>query len=288
MSRDEYQVVQEYTGGGDLVDYDFDFLIGQASDLEVVIYDADGLETERVRGDDVSGIVDSIDFDSEAGGGTVTLVDELGLDYTLQLILAPDEPTQPNQFRDKGDFTLRALESALDWLGGIAQRVSYLAQRSIRLHDADDVDDFDMKLPQDLASYAGYFLGLNAEGDGWEMYSADDIAGEVTIGGPETISNGMAATDIEDMTADGDELSSAHFVCEVLRGTTIGLKVDLFLVRINSVWYLHEGLSIGTGDHGLTFSIANSAATIAQVQMADADASGAGTLKFKKVGFNAA
>lgn len=282
--RSEYQVLNEYLGDNTDSIYEFDFKIEALAQLLIVMIDDDGDEIHRVRGDDTT-IVDSVDYDAVDGAGTVTLIDPLPTDYRLLLLLANDEPTQPYEFKNKGDFTLNSLERALDYLGGEIQRAMYLALRSLKVNDADDIADFDPTLPKDITvETSSYLIGLNADRDGIALYSPDDVAGEVT-NGDYPITDSMSATNVTDMIADGALISSAKFTCEVLRGTTIGLLVDIMVIRINSVWYIHEGQSLGTGDHGLTFTLENSAATIAQVQIA-ADATGNGTLKFKKVGFD--
>ena len=284
MSR-EYDYKEEYLGTGDLAVYTFDFKIEALAQLLLVILDDAGDEVSRVRGDDTT-IIDSVDYDAVQGGGTVTLIDDLETDYTLHMFLANDEPTQPYEFKNKGDLTLSRLEAALDFLGGAVQRLAFLAKRSIKLYDLDDVEEFDCSLPAGIIDATGVYIGVNADRDGLALYTADDIAGEVTNGGPFDITNGMSATDVTDMTADEEDVSSVKYMCEVIRDPGIHLLVDIVLVNLDGVWTLHEGMSLGSGDHGLTFTVTETDG-VAQVQVAS-DGTGTGTLKFKRIGFDAA
>lgn len=176
MSRQTFNVKDVAIGTGDNDEYTFDFKIEDETHLLIIVQDDDGVETERVRGDDTT-FLDSVDFDPVAGGGTVTLVDDLPTDYTMTMLLANDEPTQPSEFRGKASFTLSEFEAALDYLGGQIQRAFYLVLRSVRLNDLDDVDDFDPTLPVGAADNPGATIAVNDDGDGL-AYGAtlDEIA----------------------------------------------------------------------------------------------------------------
>ncbi len=180
MSRPDYDIVETYTGTGLLTDYTFDFKIEAEEHLLVVVLDTNGDEIERVRGDDtvyLSGVV----FDEINGGGTVTLTDELESGYTIYLILANDEPTQSYEFSDKGSFTLKTFEMALDFIMGAVQRATWLAQRSLRLHDTFDnsPEVFDMQLPVDLSDCADKLVLMNSTGTGFAPVSDWPDAGNI-------------------------------------------------------------------------------------------------------------
>src|SRR5690606_25503513 len=122
--------------------------------------------TQRVRGDD-SVYLDSVEFDSVEGGGTVTLAANLASGRLLKLILAPDEPTQPSRFRGLSSFTLKLIEMALDRLGGAIQRLAYIGARSLKIHDLDDVSAFTTMLPPGIAENGDRVVVVNPAGTGF-------------------------------------------------------------------------------------------------------------------------
>ncbi len=166
MARSLYSVKEEYVGNGLLSAYTFDFKIESLNHLTVIEVDDSGVETERVLGGDTT-YLSSVDFDPVAGGGTVNLAAVLTDGYRLILLLANDEPTQPSEFKDKFDFTLKRVEAALDFIVGGLQRVSYLARRSMKLSDLDDPEDFDPTLPPGMEGAASLIPTTNTDGDGW-------------------------------------------------------------------------------------------------------------------------
>ena len=141
MSRDEFDVREEYIGAGNLDTYSFDFKIEELSQLLVVEYNGTGVKTQRVRGDDTT-YLSSVTFNDD-GGGTVVLAANLTTDHKLVLLLANDEPTQPYTFRNRADFTLSRISAAFDWIAGAVQRAAYLGQRSLKLNDYDAIASVD-------------------------------------------------------------------------------------------------------------------------------------------------
>ncbi len=169
MSRDTYDVKEEYTGDGSLAVYTFDFKIEAKAQLLVIELDDSGEETERVDGNDttyLSGVV----FDAVNGGGTVTLAANLANNYELILLLANDDPTQPYQFGNKNSFSLKRFEAALDFAVGAIQRLAYRGKQALRIHDADDEETFDAQFPPGVAETDnnGRYLKINDDGDGFE------------------------------------------------------------------------------------------------------------------------
>lgn len=158
-----YDPIERYTGNGMLDEYTFDFLIIQASEILILVLDDDDEEIERFRGDELNAFLDSLEFDETNGGGTVTLTDNLPTGYTLTLLLAPDEPKQTSNFTTAGTFNLPYLQAAFNKLGSLIQRVSWLAQRSIRLNDSYN-DVFDPQLP--LVLEADRTIVVNPTGTG--------------------------------------------------------------------------------------------------------------------------
>lgn len=157
----EYDPIERYVGNDSLDEYDFNFLITEASQLLVVVLDDSDDEVERFRGDESDPFMQSLVFDETEGGGTITLTDELPTGYTLCLILAGDEPVQTSNFTAVGTFSVAYLQAALNKLGAFIQRASWLAQRSIRLHDAYN-SVFDPQLP--LVLEADRTLCISSDG----------------------------------------------------------------------------------------------------------------------------
>lgn len=165
MARSAYVVREDYLGADNLAEYTFDFKIENLSQLLVIEINNLGVETKRVRGTDTT-YLSSVTFDPIKGGGKVTLAANLVLNYRLILLLANDEPTQTYGFKDKFDFTLARLEGALDLLMGPIQRLAYLAKRSVKIHDQDDVAAFDPTLPPKLSENPRATLIINPTGTG--------------------------------------------------------------------------------------------------------------------------
>lgn len=163
-----FDVKEQALGQGDSNVFTFDFKIFSLTDLLIYIQNTSGTIVQKIRGDDTS-FISGVTFDSAAGGGTVTLIDNLTDEYTITMMLANDLPAQPSSFPNKGAFTLDALEAALDYLAAALQRVAWVSQRSMRMHDLDDIDSFDPTLPQNIANYPGGIIAVKLDGSGFEI-----------------------------------------------------------------------------------------------------------------------
>lgn len=169
MSIEGFDYEEQYIGTEDQTDYEFSFKIFDPSQLRFYIQDQFGnVLADNLDGTDtawLSGVV----FDSIEGGGTLQLASVLQNAFTLSIFLANDAPAQPSEFPNKSSFSLPAIEGALDYLGAAIQRVAFLAQRALRLHDLDDVTAFDMRLPIGLAEFPLAILTINADGTGFAL-----------------------------------------------------------------------------------------------------------------------
>ena len=162
-----FDVKDQALGTGDTLSYTFDFKIYDPTDLLIWVQDGGGNIVEKVRGDDTSYLA-SVTFDPLNGGGTVTLAAFLPDTYTMTMMLAPDAPDQPTSFPNKWSFSFEVLEGALDFLASQIQRVAYLAQRAMVLHDLDDVTAFDPTLPLGIGSKPGGIVSVKSDGSGFE------------------------------------------------------------------------------------------------------------------------
>lgn len=176
MSRSTFDVREEYIGAGNLDAYSFDFKIENLDQILVTVFDDDGVLVGDFRGDDATFLA-SVDFDPIDGGGTVNLLADLAAGWKIVILLADDEPTQPFEFKNKFDFTLKKIEQAFDWLSGQIQRLAYLQGRNIRLSDRmseAEAAAFDKTLPFDLEDNPGATLAVNEDGDGFAFGPTTD------------------------------------------------------------------------------------------------------------------
>lgn len=112
------------------------------------------------------------------------------------------------------------------------------------------------------------------------VISKNNFSGESSV----AIANSQTNANVTGMTVAGASITSAAYLIEVVRSTTIMNVMWLYLYYINSTWTLIEGPRYGTGDDGITFDVSQTGAN-GQVRYTS-DASGTGTFKFKRVVFN--
>jgi hypothetical protein len=180
MSIEGFGYKEQVIGDDTVSAFTFDFKIFDVTQLKVYIQDGNGNIVTETDGSDTS-IFSSVVFDSVDGGGTVTLINPLANTYVMSMFLANDYPDQPTSFPNQRSFTLEAIEASLDYIATWGQRIAFLAQRAVRLHDLDDIDGFDMRLPQNLSSNPNATIIINSTGDGWEIGpSFDEFAADVT------------------------------------------------------------------------------------------------------------
>lgn len=175
MAVPECIVKEQWLGNNALSSYSFDFTIQDLKHLLVIVQDLTGAEYTRVRGDDITFLA-GVTFDSKLGGGTISLKNIFPNGWVLTALQANDAPTQPSEFKDKFSFTLERFELALDYMITSIQRVAYLAQRAVKIHDLDDSYNFNPMLPKGIASNPRATLVINANGNGFAYGpTADEI-----------------------------------------------------------------------------------------------------------------
>lgn len=165
-----FDVKDQALGTGDNNVYTFDFRIFAPTDLLIYVQDLSNNIIQTIRGDDTTFLA-SLVFDARKGGGTVTLANNLNDGFVMTFILAPDVPIQGTAFSNQRSFTLPAVESALDYLAVLIQRVAWFAQRSLKLHDLDDVTEFNPTLPYSIKNYPGGIISVKEDGTGFEIAS---------------------------------------------------------------------------------------------------------------------
>lgn len=163
-----FDVNEVWLGQGNQAAYTFDFKIYEPWMLLVYIQNAEGVVQEVFQGNNATYVTDLV-FDPVNGGGTLTLWQNLPENYVINMFPAFNLPDQSSSFPNKSSFNLKDIEAALDYLCTGLQWTTWLAKRSIKMYDLDDIDDFNPVLPIDITSYAGYAIGINAAGNGIQM-----------------------------------------------------------------------------------------------------------------------
>ncbi len=206
-------------GTGDTVEYTFDFKITDPTHLLIYVQDDSGAVVQKIRGDDTDYLA-SLAYDSIDGGGTITLVDDLPSEYVMTMLLAPDEPDQPTAFPNKTSFSLDILEGVLDLIASQIQRVAYLAQRAIVLHDLDDIDAFDPTLPLGISDNPGGIVSVNEDGSGFEfVVTTGMIESAEGYAALAAASEAAAAISAADASTSADEAAAS--AAAALSGVTV-------------------------------------------------------------------
>lgn len=165
--RESFDAREEYLGTGSLASYGFDFKIVNAEELLIVSVDGDGVEQFRVRGDDIGANLSSVTIDDD-DGGTVVLANNLASGHRLFIMLADDEPTQPQRWREQSAFQMQRIEDALDRVVGQVQRLAWLAGRALMISDLErDVDAAGVNRGLAVPETAGAILAVNDDADGF-------------------------------------------------------------------------------------------------------------------------
>lgn len=176
MARPSYNPKVQFTGTGLVASYNFTFKIENKTQILATVANATGSVLWEAKGDNTTYISDVV-FDAELGGGTVILPAPLPSGYTLIIMEANEAPTQPYEFRNKFDFTLKRLEMALDFVLGPVQRLMYLIKRVPMLSDFDDLTGKSIKLPK---AVAGGIFGWDSTGMYLRYYTADQFVSSST------------------------------------------------------------------------------------------------------------
>ena len=313
MSRSTYTPIMTYTGAGNLAVYSFSFKIEALAQLLIKEYNTLGVETQSVRGTDVT-YLSGVTFDAVEGSGVVTLAANLTTGYTLKILLANDAPTQPTEWREKFGFNLKGFEMAIDWVAGSVMRNAYLAQRSMRLSDYTLLSAFDPTLPIEVTDAVSQTIVTNAAGTALKIgptaseiaaaqayavaaaaSAAAALASEVAAAASaaaaalsaassysewveHAITDAQAATALTGETIDGTVYSAKFYEYEIIRGTTVFVNGTFALQYINSTWRVVTGAALTTIAHGVTITVTQ-ATTIGTVKAALDTGAGSGTLK---------
>ena len=190
-----------YAGNGSTTAFSFPYYFLAQGDLVVIVTTAAGVATTQTIATQytVSGV-------GVAAGGTVTMVTAPASGETLTIYRDPGL-TQGVDLIENDSLPAETLEQALDRLTMITQRLKDRVDRSIILADGF-VDSFTLTLPSDLAT-AGYYLQVNAAGNGFDVVAGLTDTISVPAGSGILAKVSSAATAARTITATANETSVA-------------------------------------------------------------------------------
>lgn len=283
MSRTTYDPREEYIGTGLLTEYTFDFKITALEDLLIIKTNAAFTEVFRVDGNDTT-YLDTVTFDATAGGGTVTLVDELESGYYLFILMADENPLQEYLFRAKGDFTMTRFEAALDVLSGQIQTLTYRMNRVPRLPETMlDSVGFDPEIATVVA--ADKIIAINTTGNGFELIDNPEDLTMAAIGATPNANGGTFVSNIltlqpADSTYGGLLTAIAQaiagvktFIDHIIRSASSGItaysgggqasatSLTKFINRVTTVAAIGDSVKLPAAVAGMEIVVINSGAS---------------------------
>jgi len=165
-----------YSGNGVTTAFSFPYKFLQNADLVVIErVTATGVETVKTITTDYT-----VTGAGESGGGTVTMLVAPASGKTLTIYRDPS-PVQGLDLVENDPLPADDLEESLDLLTMLAQRLSDLSDRTVRLSDGFTAT-FDTTLPSDLT--ANTVVVINEDGDGFstgpDISDIEDASGAAT------------------------------------------------------------------------------------------------------------
>lgn len=225
-----YQAREEYLGDGSLAEYAFDFKITSLNHLRIIKVDDSGeVVFDRLADDDdIATYVSDVTFDAVRGEGTVTLVDELEDGYHLILQLWHEDPSQPSEFKGKRDFSMQAIEAALDFIVTAVQTLAFKSKRALRMSDSlrsDELVDFD---PTIEMPHANQVLVANEDGTG---FTWGPEVSEIEAQLDATIASAAAAASSETAAIASAAAAAASEAAAIASAAAVGSASDLVTVE---------------------------------------------------------
>lgn len=143
-----------------------------------------------------------------------------------------------------------------------------------------------------LAAASNYKLVLK-DADEVTQWTVDDVPGSesaptsyLSNGGwranvEHAVTDGQSAADLSGETIDSDDYSSAYYVAEIIRGTTVISTMHLAVQFLNGTARVVTGIAMAAEPHGVTFSVSQTG-TVAQLRAALDSGAGNGTIKLSR------
>jgi hypothetical protein len=256
MSRDTYTPYMKHGGLGNLAYYTFSFKITALTQLLIVEYNASGVETQRVRGDDTTYLSSGTPptFDAVNGAGDITLAANLTNNYTLFILLADDAPTQTQEYRGKTSFTLKNFELGFDFLSGQIQRLAYLAQKSLKTPDLALLADFDPTLPAEITDAVSRTIVTDALGTKLEI---GPTATEISLAqgyAVAALASQNAAATSETNAATSASAAAASASAASSSETAAAASLAAMNAALATLWSAWEQFSITAGQAATTMT----------------------------------
>ena len=158
-------------GDGSVTSFSFNFPVFSASEISVIITDADGNDTELTR-DAAGGFSVSLATDAPSAGIVTYPIDVVGsvLQTDEKITIIRTVTTEQGlDLTNAGSFRAQAIENALDRLAMMVQQLQEQVNR-VLIVPITTADDISMELP---APVAGSLLGWNGDGDGLTNVAVD-------------------------------------------------------------------------------------------------------------------
>lgn len=222
IASNEATVAGPYNGNGVTTVFDFEFTVFAATELQVILRDALGVETNQVLTTNYS--VSPTGGAYPAAGGTITMVTPPATGQEL-IILPNITQSQDRPFSSQSSITLNEIENALDKLTALARQ---LYERSLR---AVTVSAFDPGDVDTLLANVNALVALETEIGVLSANIAEiqAVAGDIAnvnavaaaIANVNTVAADIAdvstvAADIADVSAVADDIASVAAVAAQL------------------------------------------------------------------------
>lgn len=256
MALPGFDYKEQYIGTGDTTAYPFSFYVTDPSHIRIYVQDGNGNIVTDTKGDDPL-VVSSVVFDNdEDDGNLLNLAAFLPSNYVLTMFTANDWPDQPTDWPDKFSFTLSDIEGTFDYVVSLIQRVAFLAQRALRLHDLDDIDGFDMRLPLDLQDHPSEIITINSGANGFAVAGTvasiiSEAAAEALLETEAYIQSVFALTllragtwtvpantnlDLPNQSTDANVNTQVDYVARIRRGSTTYARLEFSIFYRNFAW----------------------------------------------------
>lgn len=130
-----------YSCNGSLQDFDFGFKVFDEGDIQVILTDADGIETVLTI---TSAYTVALNADQENDpGGTISTVATYATGNKITIIGDLDYG-QPTQLTNRGGFFPKVIERAMDRLGILIQQLKEQVDRSVKVDASSTTDPDDL------------------------------------------------------------------------------------------------------------------------------------------------
>ena len=275
----------DYVGNGTTILFAYEWRILDEAYIRVIVKDPSGDETTLVLGDDYT-----VGSTLSQTGDNIELVDDGqewidesdgGLKDGWSISLIGNTPlTQTTDIRNQGSYYAALHEDQFDKLTMIAQEQQNKIDGCVRLPDTVDPEDFDVRLPSNILESANLALFIKNDGLGFEFRDSNTLDVQST----HEVLNNTANQVLDDVSFDGDVVSSMIMEVEIRRGTTVAANLPVAMQYLNGTWRVVTGGALSEEAHGVTFNVVQVDST-GQLRATLDNGAGNGTIKIRKQRF---